>query len=175
MRDSRETELLGNLNSSVSFSPSFPPVFLLLLCSNLSWVLSCLLRCWILAWSYKLHSPFIKSMTLCPSSVRDKMLWTNEVISAWRTYVCHISAHRGANLYLLQAVTTHKADLHCVSIQRGVHLCLLPLSLCWMENYSLRNKTELSVFWCEKVPAGTCVLSFNLLQTFFHKGPKANV
>lgn len=43
------------------------------------------------------------------------MLWTNE-LSAW--YVCHISVHRGGNLYLLQAITTHKTHLHRVSIQR---------------------------------------------------------
>lgn len=75
-------------------------------------------------------------------------------------YVCHISVHRGGNLYLLQAFTTHIAPPHHVSVQREEPTsvcCACPCVGCEIIPLRAKLKGLISVNAGagEKAPAGT--------------------
>lgn len=103
MQDSGETELLGNPNSSLSFALSVSLIssFSFFSFFALTRVGSSALPLEVLNPSLKLQATQSIHQKRDPSPVRDRMLWTNE-LSAW--YVCHISVHKGGNLYLLQHI-----------------------------------------------------------------------
>lgn len=93
----------------LTFYPSFPPVFLLFSYQSKQ-TLVLLAACWgAESWpgatSHTLHSsnawPSLGKGTKCYGLMNP--------VCAVNLCVCHIAVHRGGNLYLLNAITTHEA------------------------------------------------------------------